>query len=275
MAGDWLGLEGRVVAVTGGASGIGAGVVGELARAGARPVILDVNERLALSTAERLGGEFSVDVDVHVLDVTDPDVVARVFDAIGERHNAVHGLVNAAGLLRAGELAELGANDWDLTLRIDLTGCFLTSQAARRHMGVGSAIVHIASIAGSQPQPFSGAYSPSKAGLGMLSRQIAHEWGPVGIRSNVVSPGLVRTPMSEAFYQAPGVLKAREQAVPLRRIASPQDMADVTLYLLSDRASYVTGQEIVVDGGFSTSLMSFVPRPGFAGAPGYGKAPAS
>ena len=125
-------------------------------------------------------------------------------------------------------------------------------------------LVHVASMAGTQPQPASGAYSASKAAVLMLSRQLAYEWGPKGIRSNTVSPGLVRTPLSEPFYQNEAVKAQREAMVPLRRIATPQDMADVALFLASPRASYVTGQDIVVDGGLSQTLMGLVPRPGYA-----------
>lgn len=264
MSNEWLGLDGKVVAVTGGGSGIGREVALDLAEAGAVPIVLDLNGDAAQAVADEVRAASGIEASAFKVDVTDEDGVRAAFDAIAERHGSIHGLVNAAGLLRAGALSELSASDWELTLKIDLTGCFLTSQAARRHMDAGGAVVHISSIAGSNPQPFSGAYSPSKAGLTMLSRQLAFEWGPEGVRSNVVSPGLVRTPMSEPFYQAPGVLEARENAVPLRRIATPGDMADVTLFLLSDRSSYVTGQEVVVDGGFGTGLMSFVPRPGFS-----------
>jgi NAD(P)-dependent dehydrogenase (short-subunit alcohol dehydrogenase family) len=123
--------------------------------------------------------------------------------------------------------------------------------------------VHIASISASQPQAFSGAYSPSKAAVAMLSRQLAFEWGPRGVRSNVVSPGLVRTPLSEEFYQTSSVLRRREEVVPVRRIGSPKDIADAAVFLSSERASYINGQEIVVDGGLSQTLMSHVPRPGY------------
>src|SRR3954451_16227301 len=129
------------------------------------------------------------------------------------------------------------------------------SIATRTSSGPGAAASH--------PQGFSGAYSATKAAVTMLSRQIAFEWGPKGVRSNVVSPGLVRTPMSERFYTAPGVAERRAAVVPLRRIATPVDMANVAVFLASDRASYVTGQEIVVDGGYSQTLMSHVPRPGY------------
>ena len=97
----------------------------------------------------------------------------------------------------------------------------------------------------------------------MLSRQLAVEWGPHGVRSNVVSPGLVRTPMSESFYQDPAVAQRRAAAIPIGRIGTPQDMAQVVLFLASDRSGFVNGQEIVVDGGFAHMLMSLVPRPGF------------
>jgi NAD(P)-dependent dehydrogenase (short-subunit alcohol dehydrogenase family) len=123
--------------------------------------------------------------------------------------------------------------------------------------------VHTASIAGSNAQGFSGAYSVSKAGVLMLSRQLAVEWGPHGVRSNVMSPGLVRTPMSETFYQDPQVLQRRSAAIPLGRIGAPEDMAQVVMFLASDRAGFVNGQEIIVDGGFEHMLMSLVPRPGF------------
>jgi NAD(P)-dependent dehydrogenase (short-subunit alcohol dehydrogenase family) len=97
----------------------------------------------------------------------------------------------------------------------------------------------------------------------MLSRQLAYEWGPLGVRSNVVSPGLVITPLSEAFYQDAEVRRAREERVPVGRIGKPEDMADAALFLASARAGYVNGQEIVVDGGLSQTLMGSVPRPGY------------
>jgi NAD(P)-dependent dehydrogenase (short-subunit alcohol dehydrogenase family) len=131
-------------------------------------------------------------------------------------------LVNNAGILRAGPLATLPLEEWNTLLGVNLTGYLLCAQAFRPQMlGRGGALVHIASIAASNPQPRSGGYSPSKAAVAMLSRQLALEWGPDGIRSNVVSPGLIRTPMSESFYQAPGVKERREAMLPLRRIGTP------------------------------------------------------
>ncbi|MDQ2765083.1 MAG: SDR family oxidoreductase, partial [Pseudomonadota bacterium] len=197
-------------------------------------------------------------------DVADPASVAAA-----ERASRALGpcdiLVNNAGTLRAGPLATVRPEDWDQLLAVNLTGYLLCAQSFGKAMieGRGGAIVHTASIAGSQALGFSGAYSVSKAGVLMLSRQLAVEWGPHGVRSNVMSPGLVRTPMSESFYQDPKVAEQRAAAIPLGRIGTPKDMAQVVLFLSSDRAGFVNGQEIIVDGGFNQMLMSLVPRPGF------------
>jgi NAD(P)-dependent dehydrogenase (short-subunit alcohol dehydrogenase family) len=125
------------------------------------------------------------------------------------------------------------------------------------------AIVHVASISAQSPQSFSGAYSTSKAAVAMFSKQLAVEWGSRGVRSNVVSPGLIRTPMTQALYDAPGVLEARRALVPRRRIGEPEDVANAAVFLASDRADYITREDIVVDGGFAQTIMSVIPRPGF------------
>jgi NAD(P)-dependent dehydrogenase (short-subunit alcohol dehydrogenase family) len=174
-------------------------------------------------------------------------------------------LVNTAAVLRPGGLDTLSLAEWNAVLSVNLTGYFLCAQIFGRQMrthGHGS-LVHVSSVAGSNAQGQSGAYSVSKAGVIMLSQQLANEWGPHGIRSNVVSPGLVITPMSQSFYDTPGVTERRKAVVPMRRIGMPQDIADAILFLASDRSSYVSGDEITVDGGFVRMLMNLVPRPGF------------
>ena len=125
------------------------------------------------------------------------------------------------------------------------------------------ALVHIATVAGQQATPFSGAYSVAKAGVTMLSRLLAVEWGPDGVRSNAVHPGLIRTPMTQSLYDSPSVMERREKTVPSRRIGGPDDIAQAVAFLASPRASYINGAELVVDGGFSRNLMSFVPGAGY------------
>jgi len=247
MLPDWLGLAGRRAVVTGAASGIGAACASALAAVGVTVVGLD---RAPIDGLDSYG-----------CDVTDEAAVGEVVAAVG----TVDILVNAAGITRPGSILEMDRGDWDRVLAVNLIGYLNTVRAFAPAMvaaGRGS-LVHIASVAATHPQGSSGAYSVGKAGVHMLSQQLAIELGPNGVRSNSVSPGLVRTPMSEAYYQVEGVLERRNAAVPVRRVATAEDIADVVVFLASDRARYVTGTDLVVDGGFSRTLMGTVPRPGY------------
>lgn len=258
---SWLGLQEKTVVITGAGGGIGQALAQAFAGQGARVVLLDRDLDRAEPLAQSLGGG----AVALACDLADPASVAQAAAAV-EAQGGADVLVNSAAILRPGALADVATADWSAMLAVNLTGYLTAAQAFGRGMrerGRG-ALVHVASIAGSQPQPLSGAYSASKAATVMMSRQLAAEWGPQGVRSNCVSPGLVLTPMSQAFYADPQVKARREAMVPLGRIAAPQDMADAALFLASDRASYVTGQDLVVDGGLSQTLMGLVPRPGYA-----------
>jgi NAD(P)-dependent dehydrogenase (short-subunit alcohol dehydrogenase family) len=261
---DWLGLSGRVCVVTGGGGGIGRAVTVSLARAGAHVAAIDLDERGLEATRAGLC-EFGRDHFVARCDTSSADNVTAASETIEKALGPCGVLVNTAAVLRPGGLDKLPLAEWNGVLAINLTGYFLCAQVFGRQMrklGRGS-LVHVASIAGSHAQGQSGAYSVSKAGVIMLSRQLASEWGPQGIRSNVVSPGMVVTPMSQSFYDTPGVTERRTAVVPSRRIGMPQDIADAILFLASDRSSYVNGDEITVDGGYANMLMNLVPRPGF------------
>jgi len=261
---DWLGLSGRVCVVTGGGGGIGRAVALSFAQAGARVAAIDLDERGLEVTRTELG-KLGVE---HVIARCDTSAVESVTSAsatIEKLLGPCDVLVNTAAVLRPGALDTLSLAEWNAVLAVNLTGYFVCAQVFGRQMrgqGRGS-LVHVASIAGSNAQGQSGAYSVSKAGVIMLSRQLANEWGPHGIRSNVVSPGMVITPMSQSFYDTAGVTERRSAVVPMRRVGMPQDMADAILFLASDRASYVNGDEITVDGGYANMLMNLVPRPGF------------
>src|SRR5882724_64682 len=263
-ASDWLGLSGRVCVATGGVGGIGRAVAINLAQAGARVAAIDRDERGLARTREELPHLGGNHIMAHC-DVSSAESIAVAAETIEKAAGPCSVLVNAAALLRPGSLDTLSLAEWNAVLSVNLTGYFLCAQIFGRHMrklGRGR-LVHVASIAGSHAQAQSGAYSVSKAGVTMLSRQLASEWGPPGIRSNVVSPGMVITPMSQSFYDTPGVTERRTAVVPARRIGMPQDIADAILFLASDRSSYVNGDEITVDGGYANMLMNLVPRPGF------------
>ncbi|MXN53777.1 glucose 1-dehydrogenase [Shinella sp. AETb1-6] len=258
---SWLGLDGKTAVITGAGGGIGQALTRAFAAEGVRVVLLDRTEERIRELADELGnGAFVLSCDL-----SKGDEIAAAAEAV-EAEGGADILVNNAGILRPGPLESVSEADWSAMLSVNLNGYLAAAQAFGRRMiarGSGT-LVHVASIAGTHPQPASGAYSASKAAILMLSRQLAYEWGPNGIRSNTVSPGLVRTPLSEPFYRDAEVKAKREAMVPLGRIAEPKDMADVALFLASPRASYVTGQDIVVDGGLSQTLMGLVPRPGYA-----------
>jgi NAD(P)-dependent dehydrogenase (short-subunit alcohol dehydrogenase family) len=261
LSSDWLGLAGRVCVVTGAGGGIGRSVAVNLAKAGALVAALDRDEQGLEKTRAELAGNRHV---IAPCDVTSADGIAAAAGTVEKALGPAQVLVNAAAILRSGTLETLSLAEWNAVISINLTGYFLCAQTfgAQMRKARRGSLVHVASIAGSNAQGKSGAYSVSKAGVIMLSRQLASEWGPDGIRSNVVSPGMVITPMSQAFYDTPGVTERRSAVTPMRRIAMPQDIADAVMFLASDRASYVTGDEIVVDGGFTRTIMNLVPRPG-------------
>jgi len=260
---SWIDLSGRVAVVTGGGAGIGRGVALGLAAVGAGVVVLD-RDQSGQGVAEEIrshgGRALFIACDV-ASDASVEAAAARVAAEFGEA--AI--LVNNAGTMRPGGLDTMPMADWDAILALNLTGYFRCARAFGAPMlarGRG-AVVHVASISASFPQSFSGAYSVTKAAVAMLSRQLATEWGPRGVRSNVVSPGMIRTPMTEAIYAAPGVHETRRNLVPRRRIGTPEDIADAVVFLASDRADYITGEEIVVDGGLTRTIMDVIPRPGF------------
>ena len=263
-AGAWLGLAGRTCVITGAGGGIGRATALAFAGAVARVVLLDRDDENLGETARQVAAAGGRDAVAIPCDVTDAASVAAAAEKTEQAAGPCHILVNNAGILRPGGLATITLAQWNEIMSVNLTGYFLCAQAFGRQMraGAGGSIVHIASIAASEPQGLSGAYSVSKAGVAMLSRLIALEWGPA-VRSNCVSPGLVETPLSQAFYQVEGVRERRSAMTTAKRIGRPQDIADAVLFLASDRASYVTGQELIVDGGFSQMLMSLVPRPGY------------
>ena len=261
---DWLGLSEKLVVVTGAAGGIGRACLAAFHEAGARVVSLDYTASDARQAAAEIdpNGERALGLGCDVSDMASLQAAA---DTVVAKWGRADILVNNAGILRPGPLEGLAPEDWSRMLEVNLNGCLLAAQIFGKQMiakGAG-ALVHVASISASQPQPYSGAYSAGKAAVAMLSRQMAYEWGPKGLRSNVVSPGLVVTPLSQEFYADQTVTSAREALVPLGRIGRTQDMADAILFLASDRAGYINGQEIIVDGGLSQTLMGSVPRPGY------------
>jgi NAD(P)-dependent dehydrogenase (short-subunit alcohol dehydrogenase family) len=266
MSGDksWLELHERVCVVTGAASGIGASVAERLTQVGARVVLLDRDAQGLKRMQDQLHTQGAQTLAV-TCDVSDAASVQAAAEKVQSTWGTAYALINNAGLMRSGGLADVSLDDWNAVLAVNLTGYMLCARAfgsAMRAAGEGC-IVNVASISGLFPQSHSGAYSASKAGVLQMSRQLAVEWGPQGVRSNAICPGMIRTALSAKFYEEPGFEAKRSAFTASRRIGAPQDIADVAMFLASPRSSYVNGAELVVDGGMSCMLMDMVPRPGY------------
>ncbi len=260
----WLGLDGRVCVVTGAGSGIGEAIAHGLVQAGAHVALLDRDAAACERVTRRLVAEGGRAISL-ACDTSDEGGVADAARRVKAELGPCAALINNAGMLRPGSLETVSIAEWDSVIAVNLTGYLVCSREFGRHMleARRGSIVHVASIAALQPQTRSGAYSASKAGVLLLSRQIAAEWGPSGVRSNAICPGMIRTPLSARFYEEPGFEQRRAAVTASRRIGEPIDIANPALFLASDRSSYVNGGEILVDGGMSCMLMDLVPRPGF------------
>ena len=259
---DGLQLAGKVCVVTGAGSGIGEAIATALAGEGAKVALLDRRQEGLARTQALIAAANGTCLPV-ACDVSDEASVEAARAAVEARLGGADLLVNNAVVVWHGALEDLSLADWNTSLAVNLTGYFLCAQAfgkAMRAKGRGC-MVHISSVMSGHPQPRAGAYSVTKAGVQMLSRQIAAEWGPYGVRSNTVNPCLVVTPLSQHIYDRPGVRATREAAVPLRRIGLPEDIARAVLFLASPLADYVSGVELHVDGGVQSNLMSLIPRP--------------
>jgi NAD(P)-dependent dehydrogenase (short-subunit alcohol dehydrogenase family) len=246
-------FEGRVAVVTGGARGIGDAIVRAFRAAEAQVVVLD-----KLEPREPRDG-----VRYATADVTEPASVAAAFGSIDAAEGRVDVLVNNAGIQRPGLVGQISFEDWAAVIGTHLTGMFLCSSQAVPRMieqGFGGAIVSIASTAGLVGLPGRGAYCAAKAGIMSLTRVLALEGASAGIRANAVAPGYTRT---ELVQQALDDGSLREawmlERVPLKRLADPDEIARVVRFLAGDSASYVTGQTIVADGGWTIQGISAAP----------------
>lgn len=248
---DRSSLEGRVALVTGAARGIGYAVAVALAEAGATLELSDIDGAAVAAAAETLphgvGGARGVDV-------ADAAAVRGWIDDVAARRGRIDVLVNNAGVQLNRAAADLSDDDWRKVLGINLDGAFFCSREAGRIMraqGRG-AIVNVASIAERFGMPRRLPYGVSKAGIAALTRGLAAEWAPEGVRVNAVAPGYVETELVRHAFEMGHIDRDAILAkIPLGRLAEPRSIGDAVTFLASDRADYLTGQVVYVDGGYS------------------------
>jgi len=241
-------LSGRVVCVTGASQGIGRAIALELAAAGAVVQAVDIQpEKLeeVVRDIREAGGR----ADALTADVSRFDQAEAAVQAVLAAHKRLDGLVNNAGITRDGLLMRLKEEDWDAVLAINLKGVFNFSKAAVRTMiGQRSGrVVNIASVVGRMGNAGQTNYAASKAGVIGFSKSLAREVASRGITVNCLAPGYIATPTTDRLPEE--VKKAFLEAIPMKRLGAPEDVARAVLFLLSDAAAYITGQVIGVDGG--------------------------
>ena len=232
----------QVAIVTGAARGIGHATACEFLARGWAVALLDI-EPARLDDPQALCWE---------CDVSQPASVAAAVAGVHAHFGRIDALVNNAGIAIFKPLLETTFEDWNQVMAINLTGPFLMAQAVAPLMEQGGAMVNVTSISGLRASTLRVAYGTSKAGLAHLTKQLAAELAPLGIRVNAVAPGPVETAMAKSVH-TPEIRADYNNAIPLGRYGTEEELAQVIVFLCSDQASYVTGQVLAVDGGFEST----------------------
>ncbi|WP_375400481.1 SDR family oxidoreductase [uncultured Amnibacterium sp.] len=249
-------LAGKVALVTGGARGLGYSLATALAGQGCTVALLDVLDTVTVS-ADRLAAEQHVETVGLVTDVTDPDSVQAAVDRVGEVLGVPQILVTAAGITVWNDSVDVPAAEWRRVMSVNLDGTFFAAQAFGRGLidaGLPGSAVFVSSMSGlivNVPQ-HQASYSASKAAVAQLARALAVEWAPHGIRVNAISPGYFLSDMTRHFTEQNPQLAAEWIArIPAGRMGEPHDLDGLVLLLASDVSSYLTAQNLVIDGGYT------------------------
>lgn len=247
-----ISLKGKVALITGASRGIGRAIALEMAAAGADLVLAsrkieDLQKVAAEASALNVK---AVAVPAHIGRLEDINaLVARASETFGRIDILVN---NAATNPTMDAAIDISDRAWDSIMNLNLKGLFFLSQAVARVMRDhgGGVIINISSVAGVTPDILP-VYSISKAGVNMATKVMAQQWAPFGIRANTVSPGQTKTKFSEALWGNPDIYKVIMDRTPMKRIGLPEDIAHAVVFLASDRASFITGQNLIVDGGMT------------------------
>ncbi len=243
-------LSGKVAIVTGAARGMGQGIALELAKQGSDVVVSDVlpGDETVRSIISLGRKSFFIKTDV-----SNERQVKKLISETMKKFGRLDILVNDAGIYRTAATTALSERDWNKTIDIDLKGVFLCSREAIKVMKPGSSIINISSIAAMVGFPQAAAYCAAKGGVRALTKELAVEVAKQGVRVNSIHPGVIETPMTVGILKDEKTKSAMLQSVPLGRTGKPIDIAGPVAFLASNAASYITGEELVVDGGWIAS----------------------
>jgi len=254
-------LKNKVAIITGGAGGIGYAISTRFAQEGAVVVVngrhLENITKVANKITEKGGRALALKADV-----TNLAEIKGMVDKILKEVGRIDILVNNAGIMGNAPIENLKVEDWEKVMNVNLTGVFLCCQVIGNEMIKVSNgnIINIASIVAHQPYPLGGAYSVSKSGVVILTKQLAIEWAKYSIRVNAISPGMIRTPINEFHHSHAETYEKRKALIPLQRIGMPEDVANAAVFFASDESNYITGQVLLVDGGLLETLCQQIPK---------------
>ena len=261
MPDDLFSVTGQVVVVSGGSRGIGRALAEGFAQRGARVIITGRNQTTLEQTATALTTAGTT-VQALVCDLAQPAAIDFLVKRVMRDCGRIDTLINSAGVNRRKPAATVTEEDYDYLLDINLKGAFLLSQAVGRHMiqqRSGSQI-NIASLATDRPLKHAGPYAMSKAGLGQMTRSLALEWGPQGVRVNAIAPGFIVTDLTRKIWTDERMQAWNKANTPQGRLGQPEDLVGVALFLASPAAAFLTGQILYVDGGFSAGWAWPIPE---------------